>query len=372
MKIFISLPYFPLPGTGTGNAVYGFAKGLISANAEVCVLAEGDKYEKTKYKEVPYIKFLKKKTINPLYVSKNLLNYIEESDVDLVILNGIYVPYMYVLSRKLKRLKIPYIHLPHSVYNDISLTKSKFKKKIYLKLFEKNLIEDSLAIQMLSESQIDAVKKFSTPKNIISLPNGIEIEKHDIKEKIYTNSSNPTKIIFLGRKDLFTKGLDLLIEAFSKIKNKNVELYIQGSDTKDTDTLNKIINDLNAKNISLKEPFNGDVVNYLKEYDLMIMPSRYEAFSMAVIEGMLAGLPIIVSTEVGAALHVKKAKSGILCNATVDDVYSAIDEMLNREDEWEEMGRNAQKYLLENLTWDIIGMKAIAHYEHLLKNKKAI
>ena len=371
MKIFIVLPYFPLPGTGTGNAVYGFAKGLLSAGANVCVLAEGNKYEESNYQEVPYIKFTKKASKNPFNVSLELLNFIEKNldDIDLLILNGIYAPYMYSLGMHAKKLDIPYIHIPHSVYNDISFTKSWLKKKIYFKFFEKKLIENALAVQMLSETQINAVEKLSTPKTIITIPNGIDIKSIDIQTNQKTIEKGCIRIIFLGRKELFMKGLDLLINAFSKIDG-NVELYIQGSDVGDTETLKEMILNINAKNIFLLEPFKGNIVEYLKEYDIFIMPSRYEGFNLAVIEAMLAGLPIIASKEIGAAFYVEKAKAGIICDSTSESIKHAIEEMLSIQDKWDIMGGNGKEYLVKNLTWETIGNNALIIYQELLKKNK--
>jgi glycosyltransferase involved in cell wall biosynthesis len=42
--------------------------------------------------------------------------------------------------------------------------------------------------------------------------------------------------------------------------------------------------------------------------------------------------------------------------------------MINNKSEWAEMGSNGKEYLLKNLTWEIIGRKALETYEELLQN----
>jgi glycogen synthase len=105
MNILISLPYFPLENTGTGNSVYGLSKGLIASGANVTVLAESDKYKELKYKEIPYIEFTKSKSKNPFKVSQELLDHIKNNidKIDLILINGIFVPYVYTLAMYCKK-----------------------------------------------------------------------------------------------------------------------------------------------------------------------------------------------------------------------------------------------------------------------------
>ena len=377
MNILISLPYFPLENTGTGNSVYGLSKGLISAGANVTVLSESKKYtinnqyKTLVYKGVPYIEFPKHKSINPFKVSDELLKYLYtyKNKIDLLLINGIFVPYVYTLAMYAKKLNIPYIHIPHGVYNDIAFTKSKFKKKVYFKFFEKKVIENALAVQMLSKNQFLDLQKIANPKNVISVPNGVDSSLLKNFKPIERKNDDKVKIIFWGRKDIFIKGLDLLVKAFSQINISNIELHIQGADIGDTEKLKKLINDLNLSNVYLKEKFNGNSLDVLHQYDFMVMPSRLEAFSMAVIEAMLAELPILISKEVGAAEYVKLANAGIICEPTVSGIKEGLNNMLSLKEKWKRMGKNGREYVLKNLTLEVIGKNALEQYEKLLNGQ---
>lgn len=376
MNIVISLPYYPKPGTGTGNAVHGFAKGLLSSGANVVVLAEGDEYVDSQYDGVPYIKFSISKRRSPFSVSLELLTYLSNfsSKIDLIILNGIYVPYVYTLAMYSKSIGLPYVHVPHSVYNKVSFTKSRIKKNIYFKIFEKKVLENALVVQMLSGKQIEDLQMLASPKHCIFVPNGVD-------STIFNNISNEAsffdiyergklRFIFLGRKEVFMKGLDLLIEAFSRLNVKNVELTIQGSSAGDDQKLKKIIKHFKiGNNIKLKDKFEGNIIEYLNNYDVFIMPSRYEAFSMAVLEGMIAKRPIIVSDNVGAASFVKNAKAGIICEPTVDGIHQALHQMICEKHNWHQMGENGNKYLLNNLTWEKIAKNALFTYHKILNEE---
>ena len=370
LNILVALPYYPAPGTGSGNAVHGFAKGLNKAGANVLILAEGDREVNSSYEGVNYIKFVKSKSRNPFKVSSDLKTYIKInlSKIDMLILNGIYVPYMYTLSRFCRLINLPYVFIPHSVYSPISFKNSKFKKRLYFNFFEKKVIENALAVQMLAKSQIMDVLKLASPKKCFYSPNGIEIENKELFVIHSSEKKEFIKFIFLGRKEAFMKGLDILIKAFNNYKNHNIQLYIQGSDVGDTKSLRELITSLKMTNVFLLDKYDGPIVEYLSNYDVFIMPSRYEAFSMAVVEAMKAKLPVIASNSVGAADHVKAANSGLLFNSTVEGISNAIQEILNLKSEWAKMGENGYNYVFENLNWEKIANDAIKNYQNLLKN----
>lgn len=374
MRILISLPYFPLPGTGTGNAVYGISKSLIKAGANITVLAESDEYEKSIYKGVPHINFAKQKYKNPFTISNELKKYLKtnEKKIDLLILNGAFVPYIYSLAMFAKKLKIPYIHVPHNEYNDISFEKSPIRKIIYFKLFEQKVIQNSLAVQMFSDSQIKDTRKKIFFKHGIIVPNGIDLELINNIQNNKKKINDKIHIIYFGRKAVFTKGLDLLVKAVSQMNQKNFEVDIVGSNTSDTYKIVNLISNLHIENINIKDKYLGNPIELLQNYDFMIIPSRIEPFCIAALEAMLAELPIIISEEAGIADYILKAKAGLVCKPNIESIKSTLEEMLRKKNEWKTMGNNAQNYVIENLTWDTIGIEALKIYTHLCNENKNI
>jgi len=80
-------------------------------------------------------------------------------------------------------------------------------------------------------------------------------------------------------------------------------------------------------------------------------------------------LPILISKEVGTAEHVVKANAGVVCEANIESIKLAIEDMLVKKNEWEMMGENARNYIVENLTWKDIGNRTLLQYNNLLKEQ---
>ena len=82
------------------------------------------------------------------------------------------------------------------------------------------------------------------------------------------------------------------VKAFEKIKDKNIELHIYGVGNMQEE----IQNHINAS--GAKVVLKGEVPNIeeiIPQYDLYLMSSSYEGFSLSVLEAMAAGMPLLLS-----------------------------------------------------------------------------
>lgn len=135
------------------------------------------------------------------------------------------------------------------------------------------------------------MKKLNFHIKSVVIPNGVDEKyfRRKIGEKNY--------IFYIGRIDIYNKGLDLLIEAFgktSKIIDDN--LYIVGSGNKnDRDELKALIGKYHLdKRIKLF----GKVVgvkkdNLFRKAKFTVFPSRFESQGMSALESMALGKPLI-------------------------------------------------------------------------------
>ena len=67
--------------------------------------------------------------------------------------------------------------------------------------------------------------------------------------------------------------------------------------------------------------------------DLFVMPSRMDTFGLVVLEAMAAGLPVVISPNVGAADLVTHGDSGFILsdNPTARDMTASLIRLMNPE-----------------------------------------
>lgn len=123
-------------------------------------------------------------------------------------------------------------------------------------------------------------------------------------------------LIFVGR-SFGVKGLDTIIEALAKARavspEANVRILVVGWGGSEEGKFRR-----KAQSLGIAEAvtFAGVQVDGLERYyraaDIFILLSKFDTFGMVVLEAMAAGLPVIVSPNVGAKDLVEEGVNGFV------------------------------------------------------------
>lgn len=118
-------------------------------------------------------------------------------------------------------------------------------------------------------------------------------------------------ILGVGRLS-YEKGFDQLIEAFSKLKIKNIDLVIVGQG-KEMINLKDQINRLKLQDRVFLAGVKDDLHDYYHQAELFVLPSRNEGYPNALIEAMSSGCPCIaMDCEFGPSEIIDNGWNGIL------------------------------------------------------------
>ncbi len=112
------------------------------------------------------------------------------------------------------------------------------------------------------------------------------------------------------------KGIDVLVEAFSRIKGDNVALSIFGAHHKSY--LGKLTRKIKTDSrITFYGPFNNrNISSVFSNIDVLVYPSIwYENQPIAILEALLAKIPVITSNLGGMAELVQDRVTGLLFEA---------------------------------------------------------
>jgi glycosyltransferase involved in cell wall biosynthesis len=127
--------------------------------------------------------------------------------------------------------------------------------------------------------------------------NGIEFEAVNLKDQY---GGKPFRIVQVGRLDHRIKGQDVLIRALRRIVDRlgegSVSVdFIGGGNS--LDYLRQLAVDcgVEAQCRFLGPASRQSIYQFLPRYDLLVQPSRYEGFGLSIVEGIAAGLPVLVS-----------------------------------------------------------------------------
>ncbi len=286
---------------------------------------------------------------------------------DLVIFEEFYsYPFNKIVYR-LVRKKTPYIIVPRSQMTYQAKRTKRTKKLLAGFLFFNWFVRNAKAIHYLTEAEKNDSKKYNAPSFVI--PNGIELPIN----YAHINHNEGLKLIYVGRINLFQKGIDVLLEACGKIKTqlreKNVHISLYGpSQIGGTEKAIKRCTELKIGDIvDINGPVYGDEkAEKLKKSDIFIMTSRFEGMPMGLIEALSYGLPCIVTPGTNMMDEIVNGGAGIGCEFSAEKIAEAILIAIAKQDELKIMGSKARN-LAENYSWAGIARKTHVLYEEITK-----
>lgn len=374
MKLFLYLKHFPpqdgRPNEGASKFLYGLASGLAICGAEVTVLCEGVERISVQTSEGYQIEcFANPKSQPSFNLAPALKDYVVTRLQDsLVILYGMFHLSVYALSRLLRQHQIPYIVSPLDPYHPSIFSKNAHLKWPYWYLLEQKLLKQASAIEVLDIRHTEWLRRLGVQTQTLATPNGyFPQDVHPESTLQYRESGEPT-LFFLGRLDAYNKGLDILLEAFAEIQAvSNAQLVIQGPDWGDLKQLKAQSTqlELSDKVTFLDPDFNASPSALIANYDVFCIPSRFEGFSQAALEAMLAGRVLLISAIAGIAPYVEASQCGIVVQPEASSIKAGFLELLKRRSEWREMGLRGRQHVLENLDWKTIASQALKQYQRI-------
>jgi glycosyltransferase involved in cell wall biosynthesis len=156
-------------------------------------------------------------------------------------------------------------------------------------------------------------KNFEPNLEIGIIPNGVEAELYYTTGRTWS----PPRLLFTGRV-VYQKGLDVLLQALSKLARLPWELTIVG----DGPQREPLVSQARELHIEERVHFAGwlgraEIIRQYQQANLFVFPSRHEGMPNAVLEAMASGLPVIATRISGNEELVEPGQTGTL--VPVDD-----------------------------------------------------
>jgi glycosyltransferase involved in cell wall biosynthesis len=134
---------------------------------------------------------------------------------------------------------------------------------------------------------------------------GVEVDL--FKPGNEASRTGPTKFVFVGTASR-RKGFDILLEAFRLTCSvfPSAELHVIG----DPKPACRFMGYSSDKIVMHGKRSRRELAQVLGVMDCLVLPSRIEAFGMVVVEALAAGVPAIVTPQVGAAEIIVAGENG--------------------------------------------------------------
>ena len=213
----------------------------------------------------------------------------------------------------------------------------------------KRLLESASAIVGVSDKVSDIVRERLSDVPVFTVYNGVDYQLFQMKEAAH----DTFRVIGVGNL-IPIKGFCHLIKAFAIFykKTKNTELHIIGEGVQ-RPTLEELANECgiqDAVTFHGKLPYR-EVAKRMRESDLFVLPSYYEALGCVYLEAMACGVPAVGVKGMGIDEIIEDGVNGYNVPPRDEKALAEIMQKLFEDRTLlKEMGKNARK-TAERYSW---------------------
>jgi glycosyltransferase involved in cell wall biosynthesis len=143
-------------------------------------------------------------------------------------------------------------------------------------------------IVVLNPADGQTVRRYSPSATVRVIPNSVDLPRLDERE-----FGRGEHILFLGRVQVWEKGLDLLLDAYPR-SGSHLPLVLAGAGPKREERQLTALLARAGPGVRWVGPVTGERKDdLLRRSAVVVMPSRSEAFGIAALEGMAYGKPVV-------------------------------------------------------------------------------
>lgn len=255
-------------------------------------------------------------------------------------------------------------HLPSELFSSNVFIKKIFYFNFRL-LFSKLINNNIDKIIAAQEGTKDIIKKYyGLDKNITLISHGTNIElfkfnniaRLKIRKKLNLKSTD-FLIIYTG-KIIKSKGIDILIKAFSRLSEKYKNLYLLLVGSGPSEYVDDCLHNL-SKNIKRRiiwEEFKEfqELPDYYSAADVAVWPLQ-ESLSMN--DAASCSLPFIANDRIGVKERLSNNNALLYTKGNSLDLSKTIEILYLDKVKRKKMGKNGRELVENNLSWESVAKK---------------
>ncbi len=291
---------------------------------------------------------------------------VKQHKINMIHIHGVWLYPQFIGAKYAVNNSIPFVLSAHGMYQPWLWKKGTLKKKVYFYLLSKKWFSKASVIHAITPDETKNLKTYFKRNKFIEIPNLISLgleEEQNINTEKY--------ILYLGRLNK-TKGIDLLIKAFSQIENQNIKLKIAGGFNDYKLELELLVKSLYlTENVEFLGLVKNDAKNQLiKNAWVMVSPSYSDVIGMVNLEAASFKTPVITTHKVG----LKKEWStngGKLINPNIEELKASLTEVLNwTVKERNKNGKQLFDFIKQHYSWNSRLKDWKKLYENAIKNEE--
>lgn len=238
----------------------------------------------------------------------------------------------------------------------------------YKKKIDRYIVLTDFSKEFLIKMNIDQ-KKISIKPNFVS-ENPFS-NQNNIFSKSDFKKDKTHSFVFVGRIST-EKGIDFLLQNFSDIDQKDINLIIIGDGPLKSDLEKKFLDDSRIKWLGRLE--KKEILDVVSKCTALILPSSfYETFGMTIIEAFSVGTPVIATNHGSLPYVVENHNDGLLFEfSNGNDLKEKIVLLSQNHHMRNKLSKNAINNFKRKYSEEVNYKELISIYKQVIKEKSGV
>lgn len=308
------------------------------------------------------------------------------SGVDVLHVHGMWMPSNDQIAAAALRRGLPYVWSPHGMLDDWCMAQGAIKKRMYLRVRERSLLERAACVHCTAQAELDQARKWFpngrgrvTPllfdlQPFEALP-GPDLARRTFGLPSPSDADHRPIVLFVSRLHP-KKGVGVLLEAIARlntpgggpactlvIAGEGEAEYVQGLQEQ-------------ARRLGLGEhvKFVGFVAGELKTSlyqaaDVFALPSSQENFGFVLVESLMCRTPVVTTRNVGIWPELETSGAAKIVAPEAGAFATAIAQMLGDEAGRRAMGERGREFVSRFLDPDRVLGELVEMYRGAVETR---
>ncbi len=289
-------------------------------------------------------------------------------------------PFHVRVTDLLRKLRVPYmvepgggmaaICLDHRFGEKPTYFYHRIARRLYKRFYDLKMLQHAALIRAVSPFEArDLQSRFALDSQVLTL--GYNPEWVTAARLRRGPATLPIRFLFVGRVEIFQKGLDLILDAVKILNTSGLAstftVTIAGPEVNRSFTrIPNFLRQHGISNVSLHGPVYGDPKqNLFEQSDVFLHPSRCEQIAKMAREATAAALPVIAGEDSNYGELVRDHAIGVFTRLDAEDLARAMKLFIDHPEFVLTMGQAAVDFA-RTWSWQKVAQELLEMYQKIL------
>ncbi|MEM8757979.1 MAG: glycosyltransferase [Planctomycetota bacterium] len=286
---------------------------------------------------------------------------------DVVHLHTPWLPANKPTAALCNELATPYVITLHGMLDDWCMTQKALKKKVYLALGGRKLLEGAAAVHCTAQAELDQSQRWYPRGTGVVAPLVFDVEPYadppgpELARDAFGIDPDRPVVLFLSRLHV-KKGVHVLVKAAQLLADRGIHAQTLIAGTGDEAYTRGIESQIAAlgltDSVRLLGMVSGETkVSLYQAADVFALPTSQENFGFVLPEALATGTPAITTKGVDIWPELEASGSTVIAEQTPEAFADAIADLLGDDQRRAAMGAAGRDWVLTELNADAIAKR---------------